>query len=383
MSEHNYGADDYETYSQDPEWQELHEKVYPEYHRDSEPVNETLDEYENNNDVPEENGENSENIGDSSREAYEDLSEYMNEHNYGADDYETYSQDPEWQELHEKVYPEYDKNVTSQGLDCAKEFTDDNTRISASDIDMSDAMGMDNPNFWNHHSNTKENYMDLASKLPEVQNRLENGEKLEDIYNDPKIGATANQYYNPDNMVCVEARPDGTYGFIDDGRHRIMAARELGYDIPVRVQETDNSYNKSDFQSDTGSVEEDTNDKMGVASSMAAGMIASKYLDTALDANAAGYQTAKGYIVGEGLKGLVGYGLEEYMNIPDGVTDGIKSSMDWATHGYDNKYAAKHPEEIIDFKPSPVSQEQIDRNTLVVEDVPLSTFDYNKFRRKY
>ena len=32
-------------------------------------------------------------------EALSNMSEYMNEHNYGLDDYETYSQDPEWQAL--------------------------------------------------------------------------------------------------------------------------------------------------------------------------------------------------------------------------------------------------------------------------------------------
>ena len=108
--------------------------------------------------------------------------------------------------------------------------------VNANDIDMSDAMGMDDPNFWNHHNRTKEDYMDLASKLPDVQNRLNNGESIESLYNDPNLGDTAYQYYSPEKMVRVNEQPDGSYEFIDDGRHRVSAAQELGYDIPVKIE---------------------------------------------------------------------------------------------------------------------------------------------------
>ena len=37
------------------------------------------------------------------------LTAYMWAHNYGPDDYDTYSQDPEWQRLHEAVFPEFHK----------------------------------------------------------------------------------------------------------------------------------------------------------------------------------------------------------------------------------------------------------------------------------
>ena len=63
--------------------------------------------------------------------------------------------------------------------------------VPANDIDMSGAMGMDNPNFWNHHNNTKSDYMELASHLPEVQERINSGASLEDLYNDPVLGDTA------------------------------------------------------------------------------------------------------------------------------------------------------------------------------------------------
>lgn len=78
MNEHNYGADDYAEYSQDPEWQRLHEIAFP----DAE--------------APELSQE----------AAYSQLSNYMNGHNYGADDYAEYSQDPEWRRLHEAAFPD-------------------------------------------------------------------------------------------------------------------------------------------------------------------------------------------------------------------------------------------------------------------------------------
>ena len=83
MNEHNYGLDDFATYSQDPEWQRLHSNAYPDY---TPPEASSTDTQEN---------------------SFRQLSEYMNEHNYGPDDFATYSQDPEWQRLHSNAYPDY------------------------------------------------------------------------------------------------------------------------------------------------------------------------------------------------------------------------------------------------------------------------------------
>ena len=95
MNEHNYGPDDFATYSQDPEWQRLHSNAYPDY---APPETSSADTQEN---------------------SFRQLSEYMNEHNYGPDDFATYSQDPEWQRLHSNAYPDYvppkDSFVNSEG----------------------------------------------------------------------------------------------------------------------------------------------------------------------------------------------------------------------------------------------------------------------------
>ena len=78
MSGHNYGQEDFETYSQDPEWRELMRDEYPDY------------------ELPELSQES----------AKEQLNQYMSDHNYGIGDYNEYSQDPTWRELHSTVFPD-------------------------------------------------------------------------------------------------------------------------------------------------------------------------------------------------------------------------------------------------------------------------------------
>ena len=80
MNSHNYGRDDFSTYSQDPEWRNLMRKEHPDY------------------ELPELTQES----------ARSQLSDYMNSHNYGQDDFDTYSQDPVWRELQSAAYPDYE-----------------------------------------------------------------------------------------------------------------------------------------------------------------------------------------------------------------------------------------------------------------------------------
>ncbi len=105
--------------------------------------------------------------------------------------------------------------------------------VPASSIDTSTAMGMNNPNFWNHHGNDKESYMQLAEKLPQVQSEFDSGKTYDEISSNPELHDCVNAYYAPDKMICAEEK-DGKYEFVDDGRHRLAAAQELGYDVPVQ-----------------------------------------------------------------------------------------------------------------------------------------------------
>ena len=120
------------------------------------------------------------------------------------------------------------------------EMPESSRMVDPDNIDMSDALGMDDPNFWNHHGRSKEDYMDLASKLPTVHDRLERGESLEDLLKDPDVGATANQYYNPEHMIKLAENAERMPEYTGDGRHRIAAAKELGYRFPARFEHNGN-----------------------------------------------------------------------------------------------------------------------------------------------
>ena len=106
MAEHNYGPDDFETYSQDPEWQQLNNELLESDGR--EPIDYS------------ENTETS---------AMDNMTEYMYEHNYGRDDFETYSQDPEWQQLNNDLLEEmgrepidYSENTEASAIDNMTEY---------------------------------------------------------------------------------------------------------------------------------------------------------------------------------------------------------------------------------------------------------------------
>ena len=112
-------------------------------------------------------------------------------------------------------------------------------------------------NFWNHHGNTKEDYMNLASKLPEVQEQLASGKTLDEIKQNPELHDTAAAYYNPDKMIHVYQDENG-YHFEDDGRHRLEAAKEVGCDVPVRVSGMEEAQNAGPQNEGAASVADNT-----------------------------------------------------------------------------------------------------------------------------
>lgn len=218
MSEHNYGPDDYAEYSKDPEWYKLNSELQQSLGEEVTPPTPEV--------------------------AMSNMSDYMNEHNYGPDDYSEYSKDPEWQKLNAELQQSLGMEVTTDvstpspesGKDVsATELPDNCVMVNASDIDMTYAQGMDSDQFWNHHGNTKEDYMRMAERIPDVQQALDSGKSLDEIKQDPELKDTAHAYFDPENMIKVEQQADGSYSFADDGRHRITAAQEMGYEIPVEV----------------------------------------------------------------------------------------------------------------------------------------------------
>ena len=88
--------------------------------------------------------------------------------------------------------------------------------------------------FWGMHNSSKEFFTEAASHIPAVQERLQAGATISELKNDPTLGTCAAIYFDPEKMVRVE-KVGSYYSFDGDGRHRILAARELGHSIPVRV----------------------------------------------------------------------------------------------------------------------------------------------------
>ena len=191
---------------------------------------------------------------DAYRTTMNNMAEYMSKHNYGPDDYSEYSQDPEWQKLNADLQQSLGMEVTTDmstpsqesGKNVsATELPDNCVMVNTSDIDMTYAQGMYSDQFWNHHGNTKEDYMRMAERIPDVQQALDSGKSLDEIKQDPELKDTAHAYFGQKNMVKVEQQADGSYSFAGDGRHRIAAAQELGYEIPVEVTNLPENANAS------------------------------------------------------------------------------------------------------------------------------------------
>ena len=160
---------------------------------------------------------------DAYRTAMNNMADYMNGHNYGLDDYSEYSQDPEWQKLNADLQQSLGMDVTTDvstplpesGKDVsATELPDNCVMVNASDIDMTYAQGMDSDQFWNHHGNTKEDYMRIAEGIPDVQQVLDSGKSLDEIKQDPDLKDTAHAYFDPENMNPVPL-PDPENGTVD------------------------------------------------------------------------------------------------------------------------------------------------------------------------
>lgn len=91
--------------------------------------------------------------------------------------------------------------------------------------------------FWGRESGkTMDTFIEIASHIPEVKERLSQGYKIEDLKNDPTLGSCASIYFDPDSPSAPTLyKGDGFYEFVGNGRHRILAARYLGYSFPMRV----------------------------------------------------------------------------------------------------------------------------------------------------
>ena len=101
----------------------------------------------------------------------------------------------------------------------------------------------------------------------------------------------------------------------------------------------------------------------------------SAYMGTAIKAHDAGYKTVRGYVAGTGGR-LATKAAGSTAHLPPDVSADHERAVKSMSHTYDEMYAAKHPEAVINFMPSHVPQETIDKNTLVLKENPYAGNSY-------
>jgi len=94
----------------------------------------------------------------------------------------------------------------------------------------------EDPHFYDGGKSSQEDYAALAENIPEVKERLAAGESIENLCADEKLGDCANAYFKEDKMMTVRDNGDGSYQLIDDGNHRLKAAQDKGYEVPVKFE---------------------------------------------------------------------------------------------------------------------------------------------------
>ena len=134
------------------------------------------------------------------------------------------------------AYSQNDNDYTPEPFD-AIEIRTINAREIAG-IDMISDREINNPkSFWGRSGGTYESFEAIAQLIPEVQERIDNGESLSNLMSDDRLGDCANLFFNtdsPDHPTVYVG--DGFYELFGGGRHRVMLAQILGYSIPVRVR---------------------------------------------------------------------------------------------------------------------------------------------------
>ena len=252
MSEHNYGREDYIDYSRDPEWQDLNDKM-----KDAKSAME---------------GENTENIIDidyinkqESDAKYKDIdSEYIEDNKKYFGNIEI-DEDLNVVFIKGRNYDEFKEAYNSSGeyeyrrYEKNKEENIDANKIEGITVKKSD---IENPEFfWSQHekNGTIESFKDIARNIPDVIDQLGKGRTLNELLTDEKLSSCVRVYF----LDRVKVFKNGDfYEFDGDGRHRVLAAREVGYDIPVEVTGERIKVDSQNFDIEDNSYDEQKKDSV-------------------------------------------------------------------------------------------------------------------------
>lgn len=243
MNEHNYGENDYDEYSQDPEWQRLHGAVFGDspaeiadgsddgtYHavpgRHGDLTPEEL--APGITDTPDYGGDDSRDASGDMVSGQELLDRFGTGQHRNGSDY--FVKGDHFDQFENDYYSPDDSSYTEYDTPVQRDISPgliEGIHLGKGEVE-------DPSVFWGQHEKggTAESFQEIASHIPEVRDRLAAGDTLDDLAGDDKLSDCASIYFR--NMPEVIER-DGYYEFNSNGRHRILAARALGHDIPVKV----------------------------------------------------------------------------------------------------------------------------------------------------
>lgn len=109
------------------------------------------------------------------------------------------------------------------------------TRSLISPLDIAVPEEANDPDFWSHHGNNKDMYIEAAVQALTVIRELGNGANIDDLRGREDIFAAMNSFWSRDDPITVLKCGD-TYVFENGGRHRIAIAQELRLpQIPVQI----------------------------------------------------------------------------------------------------------------------------------------------------
>lgn len=100
---------------------------------------------------------------------------------------------------------------------------------------ITDIIDSDKPYFWNRKGNKKEDYLQLAEKSKILYQKWCQGTPIPELLNEPDCQGIAQAYLDELQMVQVYKVNDNEYKWVNDGRHRAAAAKELDIYIVVKI----------------------------------------------------------------------------------------------------------------------------------------------------
>jgi len=139
----------------------------------------------------------------------------------------------------ESIYTEYMDEVKHSNLkhiETAEKFVDANNIYVPSEAFKT--RNPDDPQFWNHHSNTEKDYKKFAKEYTNLKSKVEQGATLEELQKGEGHKGAANFWFGERPIELVKYK--GSYFLDGNGNHRVWLGKihNLG-DLPTHVEKTE------------------------------------------------------------------------------------------------------------------------------------------------